>query len=75
MGYQIFYILQIMMQMTIHYQPLMLSIGDFFIKRFGAGDFKNENLWPAHIGQFLILLSFFASILATITYIFAAFSK
>jgi len=63
------------MQMIIHYQPLMLSIGDFFIKRFGAGDFKNENLWPAHIGQFLILLSFFASILATITYIFASFSK
>jgi len=59
---------------TLQHLPL-LSIADFFTKRFGTGGFEGEHLWPSHIGQFLILLSFFGAILSTVSYVFAAFSQ
>ena len=47
----------------------------FFTERFGANGFKGEKLWLGHLGQFLIVLSFCASLLSFISYFTAEFSK
>lgn len=47
----------------------------FFSERFGANGFQGEKLWLGHLGQFFIVLSFCASILAFISYFTAEFSK
>lgn len=46
-------------------------MGNFFAQRFGSGEFIGETLWIGHLGHFFILLSFFSSLLAAISYFFA----
>jgi cytochrome c-type biogenesis protein CcmF len=50
-------------------------MGDFFASRFGASGFLNEHLWLGNLGHFLLVLSFIASLLATVAYAFAEYNK
>jgi cytochrome c-type biogenesis protein CcmF len=47
---------------------------DFFATRFGANGFLGERLWLGHLGQFFLVLSFVASLLAFLAYFAAEFS-
>ncbi len=47
----------------------------FFTERFGSNGFLNEHLWLGHLGHFLLLLSFFSSLVATVAYFASEFSK
>lgn len=47
---------------------------DFFATRFGANGFLGERLWLGHLGQFFLVLSFAASLLAFLAYFAAEFS-
>lgn len=47
---------------------------DFFATRFGANGFLGEHLWLGHLGQFLLVFSFAASLLAFLAYFAAEFS-
>ena len=47
----------------------------FFSERFGSNGFLNEHLWLGHLGHFLLVLSFFSSLVATIAYFASEFSK
>jgi len=44
---------------------------EFFSSRFGANGFIGEHLWLGHLGQFFLVFSFAASLLAFLAY-FAA---
>lgn len=48
---------------------------NFFAERFGANGFIGEKLWLGHTGQFFLVLSFAASLLAFLAYFAAEFSK
>src|ERR1043165_4827135 len=48
---------------------------DFFASRFGANGFLAEHLWLGHLGQFFLVLSFAASLLAFLAYFAAEFSS
>ena len=47
---------------------------EFFSPRFGANGFIGEHLWLGHLGQFFLVLSFAASLLAFLAYFAAEFS-
>ncbi len=48
---------------------------NFLAERFGSNGFLNEHLWLGHLGHFLLLLSFFSSLVATVAYFASEFSK
>jgi cytochrome c-type biogenesis protein CcmF len=47
---------------------------EFFSTRFGSNGFIGEKLWLGHLGQFFIIFSFAASLLAFLAYFAAEFS-
>jgi cytochrome c-type biogenesis protein CcmF len=47
---------------------------NFFVERFGSGGFVGEKLWLGHTGQFFLVFSFFAALLATVAYFAAEFA-
>jgi cytochrome c-type biogenesis protein CcmF len=47
---------------------------NFLIERFGAGGYIGEHLWLGHVGHFLLLLSFFASLLSFVSYFCAEYA-
>lgn len=46
----------------------------FFTQRFGSDGFLGEHLWLGHLGHFFLLLSFVASLVATIAYFSAEYA-
>lgn len=61
----------LLLQLSIEFAAFMLN---FFLERFGSGDFLNEHLWLGQLGHFFILLSFFASLVACIAYFSAEYA-
>ncbi len=48
---------------------------EFFVSRFGSNGFIGEKLWLGHLGQFFLVFSFAASLLAFLAYFAAEFSS